>query len=239
MKKYSKWFLILPLLLFSGCQPSNDEKQTEELSKADSAFTWQKDQERKFGSYNYQLSRDELEDDLKDRFGIELLPSFFELEEAYQDGFSVEGLTEKESDYQVAASDLQLTVMRENGFSNEEEYVSLGTSKAVYEFSSSKKQVKLSSQEIEILNWTGDNTFHGKSLEDSLTRLAEILQLDDVDQLMTAFNEKIADEEAIKGEAVYVYQDEEDAALRKILLVEYSSDAVVERIYARTSDNRS
>lgn len=239
MKKYAKWLLIVPLLLFSGCQQSNDEKETEELSKADSAFTWQKDQERKFGSYNYQISRDELEDDLKDRFGIELLPSYFELEEVYQEGFSVEGLKEKDSDYQVSTSDLQLTVMRENGFSNENEYVSLGTSKAVYEFLSSKKQVKLSSQEIEILNWTGDKAFHGKSLEDTLKRLAEILQLDDVDQLITGFNEKIADEEAIKGEAVYVYQDEESAALRKILLVEYSSDGVVERILARTSDNRS
>lgn len=240
MKKYGKWLLILPLLLFSGCQQADKEKETEteSLSKADAAFVWQSDQEKKFGDFDYMVTHDEVEDELKDRFKVELLPSFFELEEAFQSGFSVDGATEKGTDYQIVSSDYQLIVARENGFSKGDELVSLGTVKATYEFMSSSQKVKLASQEMEILNWTGDGKFQGKSLEDTVKKLAEILQLENVDQLVADFKEKVADEEAIKGEIVAVYKDAEDAPVAKTLTVQYTDAGVVERVFVKTVNNQ-
>lgn len=238
MKKYSKWLLILPLLVFSGCQQENKEKETVKLSEAESAFVWQTDQEKKFGGHDYTVSSDELESELSDRFNIELPASYFEFEEAYQEGFSIEGVTKTENEYQITGSDYELMVSRETGFAKEEELVSLGTVKATYEYMSNAKQVKLASQQLEILNWVGDDQFHGKSLEDTLKKLAEILKLDDVDQLVTDFKEKIADEEAIKGELITVYADKEDARIKKTLTVQYTDKGVVEGIYANVSDNQ-
>ncbi|MBL1224923.1 hypothetical protein [Enterococcus sp. BWR-S5] len=238
MKKYSKWLLVLPLLLFSGCQQENKDKETEKLSEAESAFVWQADQEKKFGGYDYTVSEDELEGELKDRFNVELLPSYFEFEKVYQDDFSIDGVELKDSDYQVNASENTLTVSREIGYAKDDELVSLGTAKATYGYMEGSKKVKLASEEIQILNWTGDGEFHGKSLEDTLKKLAEILQLEDVDQLIADFNEKVADEEAIKGEIVPIYADEETAPIRKNFTVEYTTDGVLEGIYVKVTNNQ-
>lgn len=239
-KRIKAGMTVALLFLLSGCQ---QEKSTmeEEVPKEVAAFTWAADRTKHFGEDDYPLEAETLESELSDRFQVELLPLYHELEAVVQEDFSIPETTKTLDETRIKSLENELMVLRSIGFSKEdsEEEVLIGNLTVTYKYYPSLEKVKVTSHRLQIENWTGDETFYGQSMEKTVRRLGEILKVEDLDEKMADFEKAIAEEDERAGQTISLYKEEAaDHLFTRSIAVEFDEAGVAQKIYAFATDRR-
>ncbi|MGX7244587.1 LptM family lipoprotein [Enterococcus quebecensis] len=245
MKRWISWLTVLGIILsLAGCGQNIKTTSNEKLPKNEVAFTWWSDRFKSFGEYNYTgINEKQAMEDLKNRFQVELLPSFEIGRDIIKSGFLIDGASQEPEEFSFVASKSELGFTSQVKFKNKEnQYTSYGTVTAKYQYLENLNKVKLSSQRIEIYNSTANGNYNGNDLADTLKQLGSLLQLDDLDKLLMDFNKETADQGNIKGKDIVIYEDfhegQKKRSFGKSMGVTYNEFGVLEKIYAITIDYR-
>ncbi|MHC5216525.1 hypothetical protein ACYSNR_07645 [Enterococcus sp. LJL128] len=243
MKKISSWLILAALFIVSGCTQEKAKEDLNDVPKDEAGFIWQAKREKNWGEYTYSIPSSELDQDLAERFSVELTPVFHDLQAVIQQEFPKENLAMELNEEQITAKENQLTLVSGTGFCEEgtEELAASGILQAVYSYDSEKKLVRLMSQQLELVNWTGKGQYYGKSLEGTVRKIGEILEIKGLDQVMSDFEKKLADKEKLKGQLIELYNDEEETSTisRSIRVTFSKEEGLPEKIYADVIDHRT
>ncbi|MGC6769769.1 hypothetical protein [Enterococcus sp. LJL51] len=243
MKKISSWLILAALFIVSGCTQEKAKEDLNDVPKDEAGFIWQAKREKNWGEYTYSIPSSELDQDLAERFSVELTPVFHDLQAVIQQEFPKENLAMELNEEQITAKENQLTLVSGTGFREKgtEELAASGILQAVYSYDSEKKLVRLMSQQLELVNWTGEGQYYGKSLEGTVRKIGEILEIKGLDQVMSDFEKKLADKEKLKGQLIELYNDEEETSIisRSIRVTFSKEEGLPEKIYADVIDHRT
>ncbi|MHC5228826.1 hypothetical protein ACYSNW_11155 [Enterococcus sp. LJL99] len=244
-KKINKClFIIFSLFVITACTNKNKSTATVQVDSKDKQFVWWKDRDHVFGEYNYSTTDEsEAKEDLKNIFQVETLPFFDKGRKLVREALLIENVTEQPEVYKFNSDKNTLQYLSVIGFKNTEgKYLSYGTVTENYEFIKDLNKVKISSQRIELVNSTKYKQYNGKDLEETLRQLANLLELEDIDELMQRFEQQTKDKENLSKKSIIIYDSADKAKANKTfgktLLVEYNEEGILASISAITADFR-
>lgn len=241
MKNWLLLSIIALTLLVTGCTGSSTAEK--ELPEDEQTLTWWEARTKDFGSYDYQATEEEAQQDLNERFDVELLPSFEQAQTIIEETFSTANRTVAPKDYYFYASNDELIVTNIIRFKGDDPgATSYGRIIESYNYLAELKKVKVASQRVELYNETLSNKYNGKELSATLTELGSLLKIDKFSDYLDTFKKETNDPSVLGKKDIVIYEDYKEGkkadTFGKLLGVKYDEAGIVAQIYAVTYDYR-
>ncbi|WP_265459248.1 hypothetical protein [Enterococcus sp. HY326] len=233
--------IVLPfifLVILGGCSSASAE--LKELPEKQEALTLWTNRSSEFGNSNYSAPEGEAITDLKERFGVELSPSFTELAKLATNEMTKDGYTIPEPEYTIASSTTSLNVRDRILAYNGENIMIYTDITEAYSYLKNSEKVKVYSEVFEMSFWTGEGEYLGKDFSELVKNIGELLAIPEKE--LTEGLEKIDNSAEYANQLIEVYDSveaaEKNGSFGQQLVIDLGDDGIPAKITASWFDYR-
>lgn len=242
MKKKLISLTLLGLLVLVGCKQESPEAN---LSTEDQALVWKKDQPKAFGKFDYvDITRKEAEKLMAEKFKLELSDLYTDSIPVLEEALQTDENVREEPVYLIRATGKELLLRGTFAYKNKKDgnYYAYGVIEMNYEFDETKKQARLSTQNITITNYPENQTVYVNEPLKVVEKFAELAKVKNVEEKLATFTKEFEKPAAeLKDQKIVIEnslkQAEKDQTVGRNVGIDYAGNGTLTIIRVFVKDS--